>query len=104
MSDYSDSNEFKEWAEHVMENMLPKLKDSDLNASLIPTDGEGDPKFWVELGASIMMDKPIIAIVQPGQILPRKLRMVTDEIVVCDMNDPEQVAALAQKIQEVMKR
>jgi hypothetical protein len=35
----------------------------------------------VELGASIMMDKPIIVMVRGEEPVPEKLRLVADEIV-----------------------
>jgi nucleoside 2-deoxyribosyltransferase len=38
-------------------------------------------KFAVELGFAIMLNKPIIAVLQPGGTLPDKLRLVADEIV-----------------------
>jgi hypothetical protein len=38
-------------------------------------------KFAVELGFSIMLDKPIIAVVAPGTQVPGKLVAVADEIV-----------------------
>jgi len=60
--------------------MAPKLAHSATTISLVP-DGEGDVKFWVELGASIMLDKPIIAVVIGDTPIPAKLNRIADEII-----------------------
>jgi hypothetical protein len=73
----------KAWVRHVLDDMEPKLSSSALVISIVPEDREGDVKFWVELGASIMMDKPIIAMVMGDAPIPDKLRLVADEVVRC---------------------
>jgi hypothetical protein len=70
----------KAWAKQVLDDAVPKIKDSVLVAQLVP-DGPGDVKSWVELGASIMLDKPIVAVVLGDRPVPEKLRLVADEIV-----------------------
>lgn len=65
------------------------LEETAVTISLIPR-GETDIKFAVELGLSIMMDKPIIALVQPGMSIPSGLAAVAAEIVEVDISrDPE---------------
>jgi hypothetical protein len=71
----------KRWVQHVLSDMEPKLAGSVISVSLVPNDREGDVKWWVELGASIMYDKPIIAVVFNDRPLPEKLKLVADEIV-----------------------
>jgi hypothetical protein len=72
----------KAWIRNVLEDMVPKMEDSVVVMSLVPTSrGEGDVKYWVELGASIMMDKPILTIVMNDEPIPPKLELVSDEIV-----------------------
>jgi hypothetical protein len=91
----------KRWIEHVLNDMEPKLADSAFSVSLVPDDREGDVKWWVELGASIMYDKPIIAVVFNNRPIPEKLKLVADEIVRC----PNGVDELAgEKMQAAMKR
>lgn len=74
------SDEFRAWAKDVRAHLLPKLSESALSLTLVPT-GETDLKFAIELGLSIMLDKPIIAVVQPGTKVPERLVRVADEIV-----------------------
>lgn len=85
MSDLTDDPVFREWAARVRAHVLPRLDASALSVSLVPT-GETDIKFAVELGLSIMLDKPIIAVVQPGSKVPERLVRVADRIVEADLS------------------
>ena len=86
MSDYADDPEFREFARHVNAHLMPALSGSAMTVSLVP-GGESsvDVKFAVELGLSIMLDKPIIAVVQPGTKVPERLVRVADRIVEADV-------------------
>jgi hypothetical protein len=77
-----------EWAKHVLDEVVPKIEGSTVTISLVPT-GETDVKFAVELGLSIMLDKPILAVVQPGTKIPGHLARVADRIVEFRDDDPE---------------
>jgi len=75
-----DDPEAKAWARRVVTEMVPSLRASAVSISLVPHN-EGDVKFWVELGASIMLGKPILVVALKGRQIPPKLRLVADEIV-----------------------
>lgn len=71
-------------------DLLPKIEGSAIGASIVPLDPAAfDVKFAVELGAMIMLDKPIILLVQPGTVLPDALVRVAVEIVEFDRDDLE---------------
>lgn len=91
----------KRWVEHVLNDMEPKLADSAISLSMVPGDREGDVKFWVELGASIMYDKPIIAVAFDDRVLPEKLKLVADEIVRCPDGVNEEAS---ERIQAALMR
>lgn len=94
----------KRWIHHVIDDMVPKLEGSALVVSMVPNDREGDVKFWVELGASIMLDKPIIAVVMNDAPVPAKLRLVADEVVRLEEGvNPAAADKLAAAVQRVMK-
>jgi hypothetical protein len=78
---WRDDPTFKRWVHQVLDDMKPKMEESAFVAQLIPDD-EGEVKFWVELGACIMMNKPIVAIAFADREIPEKLRIIADEIVV----------------------
>ena len=93
------------WAEHVVTDMVPPLKNSAIAISLVP-DAEGDVKFWVELGAMICYDKPIIVVAFDGRQIPPKLRLVADEIVELPEGvtpaASEELAAAVERVQALL--
>lgn len=89
MTDIWDESGFQEWEDHARRVLIPMLKETAVTISLIPR-GQTDIRFAVELGLSIMMDLPIIALVQPGMSIPGGLAAVAAEIVEVDIaNDPD---------------
>lgn len=99
--DIENDPEFKAWAARVSEELVPALAGSDFMVSVVPK-GEPDVKFAVELGLSVMMDKPLILAVSPGTHVPAKLARVADEIVSVDWQGPPEKAMDA--VQEAVER
>lgn len=82
MSDVWDDPTAERWARHVIDEMVPNMASSSACVSLYPRDGStSDVKYWVELGAMICMDKPILVVVMGDAVLPPKLALVADEVV-----------------------
>jgi hypothetical protein len=98
--DYTQDPEYIAWAKEVRKTLIPKMADSDAIISLVPT-GQPDVKFSVELGLSIMLDKPIVVAVQPGAKIPPKLAKIADAIVEVDMDNP---ASAQRRIGEAVQR
>lgn len=92
--------EVREWVGHVLTEVVPKMEASSVTVSLLPESGRGDVKFWVELGASIMLNKPIIAVVVGDGEVPERLVRVADEVVrLSDLDDGgEELAAAIQRV------
>ncbi len=87
-----DDPEFVAWAKRIQDELVPMIQGSAVSVSLVPT-GPSDVKFAVELGLSIMLDKPIIALVQPGTKIPDALRRVAVEIIEYDAGSMEKIQA-----------
>ncbi|GJJ23718.1 hypothetical protein [Mycolicibacterium mageritense] len=98
-----DTPEWHDYARRVRTELIPKLRDSAASISLVPR-GVTDVKFAVELGLSIMLDKPIIAVVPPGARVPAKLVAVADVIVEGDLDDPTMANRLNAAIAGVLGR
>lgn len=98
--DIRNDPEFQRYAADVKKNLIPKLRGSACTVSIVP-EGETDVKFAVELGLSVMLDKPIIAVVAPGTMIPSKLALVADVIVEADWKNPEK---MQQRIGEAVER
>lgn len=90
-------DEMTEWLETVRQRLVPKMEASTIVASLV--SGKTDPKFAIELGYSIMLDKPLVAIVMPGVKLPTKLAIVADAI----MEYTEDPALMAERTAEALR-
>lgn len=103
MSDWMDSPEMREFTEMVFEKLCPMIQESALTVSIAPR-GPADIKFAVELGLSIMYDKPIIVGVQPGQQVPGKLIAAADEIVELSLDPLTDRDAIGEAIRRVMLR
>lgn len=98
-----DDPETQKWTRHVRDELIPKLEMSRLTVSLVPRTN-ADIKFAVELGLSIMMDKPVIALVQPGTEIPEHLARVADAIVEGGPDDPTTSERLQAAISEMLER
>lgn len=72
MTDPYDTEEWHAWAEGVNARLLPMVQESAATLSLFPSDGNGDVKYAVELGLSLMMNKPIMLIVLPARSCPKR--------------------------------
>lgn len=96
-----ERKQWDEFVEHFRRDALEKMTDSAFVMSLVPDKGGLDVKFAVELGASIMLDKPILAIVQPGAEVPDKLRSVCEEIVEADIDVEEGQKKIAEAISRI---
>ena len=93
-----------EYARHAQEEMVPMLKNSAITLALVPGK-DVDPKMACELGYMIMLNKPIIAVVEAGVKVPDKLVRVADEIVEgADMNDPDFQKRLTDAITRVQAK
>lgn len=93
----------KDWVKHVKEEMIPAIDDSAYIMSLVPNADDVDVKFAVELGLSIMLDKPIVAIVQPGTPVPKKLLTVADHIITADLSSDSDRARLVDQLEAILK-
>lgn len=62
-----------------------------------------NPLPLFQLGAAIMLEKPVLVVVRPGQELPARLRAIADSVLVTDIDgDPSGSAArIAKFVDEV---
>ena len=101
MSDDFDDRQFQKV---VTEGLVPKVESSAIFVSICPGTDKLDAKFCVELGVAIMLDKPILAIVDPSQTIPEKLRRVAEMIVLADITTDEGRRRIAEAIRDFQKR
>jgi hypothetical protein len=83
-----------EWAQRAVDELVPMLRDSFANVSIVPDEaGVADIKFAVELGLTLMLDKPLILAVAPGRRIPARLQRAADEIIEFDEDSPANTRA-----------
>lgn len=96
----------QDWDEFVnyhREHTVKAMEKSAYVMSLVPA-GEVDVKFAVELGLAIMLEKPIIAMAQPGTRIPRGLSKIADAVIVADLDTEEGKTEAMSQIQQAMSR
>lgn len=81
--DWSDAPpETNAWLARQKERLEPQLRDTAFAmVQLDGSDDDVDPRWCVELGYLIMLNKPILVMKPRGSRIPLKLRQVADEIV-----------------------
>ena len=83
-----DSAEFRSWADDMRERLIPKMRGSAHVMMIAPSmDTKFDIEFAVQIGAAILMEKPLILLVQEGRTVPPKLLKVADRIIETDLRD-----------------
>lgn len=103
MNDWNDDPRFKAWTERMRDDLLPKIEASAMTVSICPSSGDRvDIRFAIELGLSIMLDKPIVVAVPPGVKVPERLVRVADEIVELTAMDDETGGRISQAIKRVV--
>lgn len=96
--------QMQEYFEHAKEELIPKVASSAVGISLVPSDpAKIDPKFCMELGVMIMLDKPIYAVVTPGSTPPEHLIRVADGIIEADITTDAGRRSLATRLTEIVK-
>ena len=101
--DEDERQRWDEFVDHFRRDALEKMTESAFVASLVPRE-KFDVKFATELGAAIMLDKPILAIVAPGAVVPEKLRLVAEEVVEADVDVEAGRLKIMAAIDRVMGR
>lgn len=102
-----EEDAFNDYVRHFRRNVAPRMESSSFVMSVLPSRRGGiDVKFCTELGYAIMLGKPIIAVAVQGAPVPRALRKLVTDTIVCD-GDPdtsEGQAELALKTAAALKR
>ncbi|MFL5865256.1 MAG: hypothetical protein ACJ780_31565 [Solirubrobacteraceae bacterium] len=104
MSDESWMNdpEWNAYVTHVRSSLIPMLENTALTISLAPDDPKGtDIKFAIELGLSIMLDKPIIVVLNTEAELPPMLAKIAHAVVRGNIDNPATQAELMAAITSI---
>lgn len=94
MTKKRDAFDHPEWAafEHnIRTNMLPKMRESATVLALAPDISQDlDLRFAIQIGACILLEKPLLVLAMKGRTLPPKLVQIADRIIYAEgPNDPK---------------
>lgn len=104
-SDILRDKQFRKWAKHVREDMVPKMAGSAYVMTIAsPNGSDADVKQAVEIGFAILMDKPLIVLKPAGRVVAEKLLRIADHIVEGDMDTAAGRQAIGEKLKAVMKQ
>ncbi|MBT1509364.1 hypothetical protein KIP88_02520 [Bradyrhizobium sp. SRL28] len=83
-----DSADFKRWADTMRKRLIPKMRDSASVLMIAPDmSTDFDIEFALQIGASILLEKPLILLVHQGRNIPPKLRAIADRIIETNLDD-----------------
>lgn len=102
-TDPFDSPEWKAYSQRALEELVPMMRGSAVTISLAPKGDATDIKFALELGLSIMMDKPIIVVVFPDTTAPAKLLQFADRVVEGSYDDTVLHQRMAVALRQVLR-
>jgi hypothetical protein len=105
-----DTYEFREWADRMRTRLIPKMADSGSILMIAPNVNEKfDIEFALQIGASILLEKPLILLAHTGRQIPSKLRAIADKIIEVNldettMDSPDIQRQLAEAFKEFSKQ
>ena len=79
--------------------LLPMIKGTAITMAIAPD--EPDAKSAIELGFSILLDKPLIVIAPVGRIVPLRLKRAADAVIFGSPGDPEVVEQLREAMRKL---
>jgi hypothetical protein len=99
-----ERDDFRIWADDMRKRLIPKMRDSSNVLMLAPDlKAEFDISFALQIGATILLEKPLILVVHPGRQIPPKLRAIADRVIEADLNGlPMDDAKIQEQIRQAM--
>jgi len=103
MKDIYQKPEVKDFLDQFDRNGLPKIISSAMVIAI--NDGRPDPKMCLEIGAAVLLDKPIVITAMRGKPVPKNLQLVATRII--EIENPSEIsesekALIEDAIYEVM--
>lgn len=97
-----ERRDWDSFVEHFRLDSLRKIADSDMFVA-IANENEIDPKFCMELGAAIMLDKPLVIVVPPDRVVPLRLQRIASHVIHADIDTEEGRQSVAEVLATITK-
>lgn len=99
-----NEDELREWCRKNIERNEGPMSESAIFASLLSGNYKNDPLCALQLGLAIMMDKPLVLIVDKSQQVPKHLVRIAERIEYIDMDNKEEYQRAVQAITETAEK
>ena len=97
--------DFDPYLKHFEQEVLPHMMTSNVVVAIL-TDGI-DSKICLEIGAAVLLDKPLLILTTAATLVPERLRRIADRIMVVGdkgtWKSEEAHARILQAISEIMQ-
>jgi hypothetical protein len=101
MSDEREEGQFRDWLGDAAERNAKGMEDCGFFLGLFSGKYKEDSLCLLQFGLAMVLDKPIVLVVEPGTKIPKNVRRVAVGILECDIGDPgskEKVAAWTKQM------
>lgn len=93
------NKEEKEFLKELSDSSLPKIKQSEMFMSIAPPNFMDSPECIFQIGAAMLLDKPIGVLVTKGRTVPKLLQKIAKVVFYCEGEMPTE-----QETTEFMKK
>lgn len=85
------------------EHVLPKIRESAFVMAISPPDKHGDidVEQALEIGACLLLDKPLLVAVKPGRHVPEHLRRAADMVVEVDVGTARGQETITEAVRQM---
>lgn len=93
-----ESDDFRRWADQMRARLIPNMENSASVLMIAPDmSAKFDIEFALQIGAAILLEKPLILLVHSSRTIPPKLRAIADRIIEADLDNVTMNDADVQK-------
>lgn len=92
------SDDAKAWLKRTADASKAKIEESHVFAGVVTGNFLKDPVCILQVGCAVLMDKPIVLIVDKGVKLPQKIVKIADLIEYVDTKNQDDMARATESV------
>jgi hypothetical protein len=84
-----DDPEWKRFEDRIRKRMIPEMESSATTLMIAPdaSNPSFDVQFAVQIGACVLLEKPLLVLAIAGRPMPPKLERIADRIIYVESTD-----------------
>src|SRR3954471_7136654 len=96
--------EFERFQRDVRTKLIPRMRDGAVVTMIAPDiSAEFDVYFALQVGAALVLEKPIVLIADRSRTLSPKLERLADRIINVDFADPDWAEKSREELEQFFK-